>query len=313
MEPHHSAFRLQTVALLLFAALIAASLLPQTSWAAIWFLPIPVIVFTALKPLWWPVGLSVVFTICLFIAGYGLSSIALGFAVFLIGWVMGDSVRKRESPYAPIVVGTLVIIMLELVLFALMKWLGFTLNEIVSQSLQQASAATGFTGGNPALWNTIIQRAQESVRLFLPGGVCIFGFVVAALNLVAARQFLRGASVLEEDGTERTIELRPLLRTWRLPYGVAIVYLAALFCYLFGIFAHHALLWQAVNSAALVSGFFVGIEGIAFMWRRLGERKIRFVILVPLIILGAAIRLVGQLYIVIGIMDMITHERKPDV
>lgn len=312
-QPELNSLRLQAVALLVFAALTAASLVPQTSWAAIWFLPIPIIVFTALKSLWWPAGLSAVFTICLLIAGYGLSSIALGFAIFFIGWVMGDSVKKRESPYAPIVVGSLVIIMLELVLFALLRWLGLTLNEIVSQSLQQASVATGFHGGSPSSWNSIVGHAESSVRLFLPGGVCIFGFLIATLNLLAARQLLRGATILDEDGRERTIELHPLLGTWRLPYGVAIVYLAALVCYLFGIFAHHALLWQAVNSAALVSGFLVAIQGLAFIWRRLGTRKIRYLILIPLVILGAGIRLVGQLYIVIGIMDMISHERKRDV
>lgn len=298
----------QAFAWIAFTVLIVLSLVQPLTWMLVWFYPIPLIVFTVTNRLWMPATLAGAYAVCLMLAGYGWSAWVFGLAIFFVGWVMGDSLKNRESPFAPLITGTMVFVMLELILFALLHWFGYNFSDIIVRSLESQAANPRLAGVSPSVWSHQVRQFADQVRLLLPGGMCIWGLVAATINLLVARRLL--SNVALPTGPLAPL---PLLSAWRLPYTVAVVYMVTIVCVLLGLFQRVAWAWQFVNSGALITGFLVGVQGLSYLWRKLAKSPGRWLILLILLSAGVASRVVGQVYILVGLFDMLSSARRKDV
>lgn len=283
---------------LAFLILAALSALPQFSLLVVWLLPMPLIVFTVLRMRFVPPILAAVAGACLLAVGFGWSALLFALGIYFLGWVMGESIMKSDSPYAPLITGTLVLLMLELVLLALIRWSGTdifaALTNQITLSLQQDQKLLGLSQlSTPDMITTAVQW----VRMMMPGLLTIFAFLLATLNLLLARLLLG----------QKAGPRKPLLSTWRLPNSVVTVYVLALTFGLFGGLKSQPVFWQMINNVMFLAGFLIGIQGVAFIWRRIKERRGGYVWLV-LLLLAASIQLVGDIYILIGLFDSV---RKP--
>lgn len=290
-----------TAAGLVFLVLTALTVLPQTAFLAVWLLPMPLIVFTVLKSRFAPVVLAMVAGMALLAVGFGWSAILFALGIYFIGWVMGESILNSESPYTPLITGTLVFVMLELVLLALVRWSGTdifaALTQQINLSLQKDAQLLKM---NQTSLPEMVQAAVDWVRMMIPGLLGVLAFLLAALNLVLARGILG-----EKAGPHK-----PFLSAWKLPNSVIAVYVIALTFALFGGQKNPTIFWQLVNNTMFLAGFFIGIQGIAFIWRKIGQRRGRYIWLVVLL-LASTFRFVGDVYILIGLFDSVRTTRKP--
>lgn len=299
---HSSWFgREATAAGLVFIVLAALTVLPQFALIAVWLLPMPLIVFTVLKARIVTPFLALAAGGSLLAVGFGWSALLFALGIYFIGWVMGESIASSESPYMPLITGTLVLVMLELVLLALVRFSGTdiysALTSQINQSLQQDAALFKV---NQASLPAIVKSAVDWVRMMIPGLLVVFAFLWAAVNLLLARLILG----------EKAGPRKPLLSTWRLPNSIVVVYVIALIFAMFGGFKNYSVFAQLVNNTMFLAGFFIGIQGLAFIWRKIGQRKTRYVWLV-LLLIASTFRIVGDLFVLIGLFDSVRTTRRP--
>lgn len=298
MTEQISSFRRERFVAGVFYVLIAGlCLLPGANLLFIWLLPVPLIVFHVSRLRWPTPFMALVATGCLLVSGFNLTALLIGLAVYFLSWAMGDALAQMESPYAPLITGTFVFIMLELVILALTRWSGVDLFTALSnQFAQTLSSNSTMLGVNQGALSQFESQEMGTIRLMFPAILCVMAFLAAAVNLLLARLVLR-----------RRIASAPLLRNWRLPYSVVAVYFITMAFVLFGWLRTSPLLWQAMNSGMFLSGFLLGIQGLALVWRRLYQRQLAYVWLTILIILSAFI---GNLFVLFGLIDSMLRARR---
>lgn len=294
-----------TVAWLLFIVLGICSLSPSMVWIVMWFFPLPLTILSATRSLHISGALSVILGLCLTHAGLGWSSWMVALSVFFMAWVMGDALKNKSRLFAPVITGTLVVVMVELVLLSLLRWQGHDLGQEILRSLEAASRANG--PHQSSQWQAFTRDFKTNFSVLLPGMLCVIGFLLATLNLLGARLILYLGLNRDES------VLKPFLDDFQLPSGVSVLYLVMTACFMLGMFKQPGWPAQFARNVALLSGFFMGIQGLASMWRRMRRTPGRFGILLLLITAGCLIRLIGQLYILVGLYDTLSYRRRRDV
>lgn len=291
--------RERSVATVIYVALLLLSLVPGTSLLAVWLIPAPLVVFHVTRLRSVAVVLAAVYTACLLVAGLNAAALVMGAGVYFFSWVMADAMLESESPYPALVTGTLVFVMLELVLLAFYHWSGGNLYADLKHAIGLSIAQ------DHALFATNVATATQGADSFLtwlqgtlPGVLCVFAFLAAALNQFIAR------AVLSHTG-----EKQPLLLEWRLPGAVIGVYVVAVAVVLFGWFHSIPLLWQGVNSALMVAGFLLGIQGLALVWRRIYQHRLAKLWL-TLMVVGGLIQVARSVYVLLGLIDMVRRPRR---
>lgn len=283
-----------------FLVLLALAMTPETAWLAVWLLPFPMIVFHVIGQKWVSVGLACILAIFLFLLGLGIASVFCALGAYFIGWVMGESIRNSDSPYMPLVTGTLVVIMLVLVLLALVHWSGYDVFTVLSHQtdvwLKQEQTMFGM---DAKAAGDIATSVNAWIRLMFPSVLCTLSFFVATLNLILSR-FMFHNSHLKQ---------KPVLLTWRLPNSVVLAYVLSLTVVLFGWGKDTGTWWQMANNVAFMAGLFIGIQGIAFVWRSLQSTRIRYLVLF-LMIVAASVKFIGSIYILIGLFDSMNRVRR---
>lgn len=283
-----------------FIVLLLMAMNPQSAWLAVWLLPVPIIVFHVIGQRRMSVGLACVIAVFLFILGLGITSLLCALGAYFIGWVMGESIRNSDSPYLPLITGTLVVVMLILVLLALVHWSGYDIYTLLSQEtnvwLKQEQLMFGL---DAAAAGQMATEIGQWIHLMIPSILCTLAFLVATLNLLLARAMV-GA---------KKLAMKPILLSWRLPNSVILVYVLSLTMVLFGWGKDLPVWWQMANNLAFIAGLFIGIQGIAVVWRRLQNTRIRYLVLV-LMILAASVKLIGSIYILIGLFDSMNRVKR---
>lgn len=288
------------VASVSFCILLALASDPTVALIVLWLVPFPIIVFQAIGQKYVSIGLACVIAVFLFLLGFGLTAVLCAFGIYFIGWVMGESIRNADSPYMPLITGSLVIIMLILVLLALVYMSGFDILSAIMQEIDLGMKGEQSIFGMDA--RSAAQLAadfKQSVHMMFPAILCIMAFLIAAVNLLLARVAVQS----------KTMVLRPLLLTWRLPSSAITIYVVSLVIVLFGWGKDQGLWWQMANNILLLTGFFLGIQGIAFLWRLVQGFAGRKILLILLFVL-AGVQIVGSVYVLLGLFDAINYSRR---
>lgn len=281
----------------IYAILTGLCLVPGVNGLVVWLLPVPLILFhvTGLRRA--TPAFAMLSTVCLFVSGFNWSSVLIGLALYFLSWVVGDSMQDVESAFAPLITGTLVFLMLELVLLALARWAGVDLFNVLSTQVSEALMRNqALLGGDASQLKQIASQEIHTIRIMLPGILCVGAFLAASVNVLVTRWILRGA-----------VEQQPLLLNWQLPYGVVAIYVICVAIVLFGWTHSSPFVWQAINSAMFLGGFLLGIQGLAFLWRRLYQRQLSYLWLTGLIVLSMFI---GNLFVLLGLVDSMIRARR---
>jgi hypothetical protein len=285
-------------AILLFI-LIPLAALPPFAIYVVWFLPIPLSTFVIHQFRWTQRLISLVIGICLAFSGFGMAGFLFAYAIYILSQMIAGSILRAGNPYPTIIFGTLIFIMMFVVLLARLKWGGIHFYEELSRQLVQNSVSNyplmKLENLNPHQLSALV---VGQLQLILPGALGIAAFLLSVANFLLARALVK--SVPEKVA---------ILLPWDLPYGVIYVYIISLTFVLFGWLQDSSFWWHAVNSAMMVSGFLIGIQGLAFAWRKLyGRKKARF--WMSLLLLATLIPIVRSVYIFLGLFDSSMRTRK---
>ncbi len=283
----------RAAAFVLYVVLLGLSLLPGGGLWTLWLVPAPLIAFHVTGSRRLTILLASLYTIFLVLAGWNLAAFAIGAGAYFLSWVMGDAMLDSESSYPALITGTFVFVMIELVLLAFYRWSGghlyADLSNAMTASIAQDQGLLGASSTADATQaiNVFITWLQTS----LPGLLSVLAILFALLNLVVARRL-----------TGRPIP-QSILLDWRLPGSVVGVYIIALAIVMFGALRSIPLWWQAANSAVLVASFLLGIQGIAWVWRRIYHHRYAKLWL-TLLVVGGLLQFVRSIYILLGLIDM---------
>jgi uncharacterized protein YybS (DUF2232 family) len=286
-------------AAVVFFVLLGMTLVPPFTLLTAWLLPVPLIVFWRLGHRRAAMVLTGIVALALWAGGMGLAGVIMALGVGFVSYVMAESMRTVESPFAAIITGALVFIMMELVVLALIRWSGVDIFDALVHDLEDSlRQQQGMMGLDDAAVRTLAADVAQWIRLMFPSVISVVSVLLAGVNLVAARWLLR-----------HRIAPKPLLSAVRLPSSVVLVYVLALAAVLLGWPKEIPFGWQLVNNAAFLAGFFLGVQGVAFLWRRVRGRTGQHLWLV-LMLAGSLLRPVSSIYIVLGVIDVMNHSRR---
>lgn len=284
------------LASVVYIGLLGLTLMPMTHSVAIWLLPIPLMVLTVKNVRWAPPVMGAIATLLLATMGLGWFSILYGLAIYFMGWSMGEVLQNQQSPYYALVLGTLTVVMLEIVRIAMFRWAGIDLYGEIKATLLDAMRQ------DPAVAKgtieTVVTSLVEQIRLLTPSLLCVIGFFLALMNLLGTKLIMG-----------RQINLQGLLTNYRLPQSVVAFYVVALTAVLFHIGETSSFWWQVFSNAEFLGGFFIGIQGIAFLWRRVAKSQARYLLQAGIIVI-APLPVVRSIYILIGLFEMMNRVRR---
>ncbi len=282
----------------LFVVLAAAAAFTPLTGLVVWLMPVPFIVLTVKSSKLLSLMLVAVMAGVLIAAGLGMATIVFTLGVYLVGWVMGEAMQSSDNAFPSLITGTLVFVMLSLVGLAFLYWSGFHFqSELLRQSelsLQMYQPALHLS---PAQILQMSTNVVHTITTALPAILVILSFLVAVINYVAARAIA---------GIEQ-VSAQPLLSAWRLPSSVIWVYIVTTFCVVFNIGVSTPYLWSALNNAFMLTGFFIGVQGVAFIWRRIRHTSLRYFLI---ILITIAAVLLNSLFILIGLFDSMLYARR---
>ncbi len=288
-----------SLAAFLLIVMVPLAALSQYAFFIAWFLPVPLSIFFVHQFRWISLWIALTIGIALVLGGFGLAGLVYAYGIYFFSYTMAQSIRNADSPYPVLIRGTLVFVLLFLVLLARLRWQGVHFYARISSQLAESSSATNplFKIGAKNLGEMITMTIKQ-LQLVFPGMLCIISFILCAINFLLTR--LLATSVRMKP---------PVLLLWNLPYGVIYVYIVSLSFVLFGWFHESLFWWHTFNSAVLVAGFFIGIQGLAFAWRRLhGRNNAR--LWMSLLLLATLLPMVRSVYILLGLFDSSNHTRK---
>ncbi len=286
------------IAVGLFAVLAAAAAFTPLTGLVIWLMPVPFIVLTVHHSRFLPVVLAVVTALVLVFAGAGIGTIVFALGIYMAGWVMGESMTHAKNAYPALIAGTLVFVMMGLVGLAFLYWSGVHLQaELQQQSALSLQMYQPMLHLSPAQIQQMSTDAANRIATAIPAIIVILSLVAAVLNYVIARRF---AGVPE-------ISQQTLLSTWRLPPSAIWVYVVATLCVAAGVGKDSSYWWSAVNNAFLLAGFFIAIQGIALVWRRINRLHLRYLWLV---VVAIAALFLNSLFVLLGLLDSMLSARR---
>jgi uncharacterized protein YybS (DUF2232 family) len=280
--------RAKATASFVFAILILMTLIPLIPLITIWFFPIPLAVLYTTSKRTLVIALTSFLTAVLVSGGLGWTGILLGVATYFVAWVNGECLRRMDSPYGALITSTLVFIMLELVALALMRYTGVNLDEAIKQFAQYEAH---FLGASDSLANQMAAQIANQVHISLPAYLSIWAFLVAAVNFIGTRMILG-----------RALPQRPLLSSWRLPLWISMVFVTTTLIINVKILRMGPVLSQIFESASLMTGFLLFIQGLAVLWRRLKRSGRGRGYVISLGVLGL-LPYVPYVYLLLGLID----------
>ncbi|QQE78936.1 DUF2232 domain-containing protein [Alicyclobacillus sp. SO9] len=285
------------IALVMYILLLSLGLLPGFSVLTLWLLPAPIVALTILRSRRTGFILSLIASAALALTGLGWLAVLLAMAFYFLAWSVSEQLTRQVSFFGPLITFILVLIMLELVLLALLRYTGIdilgALSSEVSRTFTQESQALGLSSSNA---DTIIKQMQSFITLMFPALLAIIAIVLSMANMVILKWLLRD-----------TVQIS-ILSKWNLPYSVLMTYLLSLLLLLFNAFKGNHVLWQTLNSIELIGAFLVGIQGLALIWRKLYQNRIRFLVLI-LLIIGTTVQFISMALIIIGVFDIANRAR----
>jgi uncharacterized protein YybS (DUF2232 family) len=285
-------------ALGLFVVLAAAAAFTPLTGLVVWLMPVPFIVLSIKSSKLLSLVLAVVMAGVLVAAGLGVATVVFTLGVYLVGWVMGESMHSADNAFPSLITGTLVFVMLSLVGLAFLDWSGFHLEaELLRQSAISLQMYEPELHLNPVQVEQMSSEVVHRITALLPAIVVILSFLAAVINYVVARSIA---------GFPR-VSAQPLLSAWRLPSSVIWVYIVTTFCVVFNIGHSTPYWWSAVNNAFSLTGFFIGVQGIAFIWRRIRHTSLRYLWIILIMI---AALFLNSLFILIGLFDSMLYARR---
>jgi uncharacterized protein YybS (DUF2232 family) len=281
-----------------FVLLIALSLTPTCAPWVVWLFPVPVAVIYVVGSRGAAAVMAMIAGLDLAAVGFGWASILFALTIYVMAGVMGEALARRDSPYAALITATLVGTMLEIVLLAALRATGVnlyaTLRDAVSQSL---AADSRWLAGSDIEVQGLVGDFVTWLQTMLPAVLATLAFLVAAVNWLLCARLLR-----------RCHPPTALLSRWQLPRSVVTVYLLAIVCLLLNLFSDWSLWSQTVRNALFLSGFFLGIQGLSYLWRRLERQRLRYLWL-AFLVLAAGVKLVSDVYVLLGIYDILRVSR----
>lgn len=285
-------------ATMLFAVLAAAVVFTPLTGLVVWFMPVPFIVLSVQKSRILSIVLALVLALVLVAAGLGLTTIVFALGIYLVGWVMGEAAANSETAYPALITGTLVFVMMSLVGLAFLYWSGVHLqDEVLKQSQQSLQMYQPELHLSPAQVQQMSADVAARMNTALPAILAILSFLLATVNYLIARVLLYSSEISSQ----------PLLSTWRMPNAAVWVYVITTFCVVFGIGKGSSFLWSALNNAFVITGFFLVVQGVAFIWRRTRHLPTRYWWLCLTVV--AAV-LLNSIFILIGLLDSMLMNRR---
>jgi hypothetical protein len=279
-----------------YVALLGFAVTPTTRILATSLLPVPLIVLTVKNIRWAPVGMAALSALLMAVLGYTWFSPLFGLVVYFMGWSMGEALKSNRAPYQALVVGTLSVVMLELVGFAMLRSMGLdfyaTFRTVLLESVQHSSSMPQEAARN------LIADLVDRVHLLTPAILCVAGFLISLANVLGAKLILGPRSCATG-----------LLTQYQLPQTVVAVYVIASVALLFPPGDSTSFWWQACVNAAYLGGFFIGIQGLSWCWRMVQPMRSKWLILVLLLIL-APIPFVHSIYILAGLLDLMNRANR---
>lgn len=294
--------RQNALALLLFLVISMASLTPLSLYA-VWLFPVPIALLMVQHVRIWPIVAAIVVTACLFVAGFGWSSMLFGVAMYYVAVVLSDAVKSKTAPYSSILVSTIVFILAELVFLALLKYDGVDIFRALQEMMyNQLHQDANLFGSNVQLAQQVIASELSYLKLMLPALVSVVAFMLATIDYLIVRNI-----VLDR------VSRPPVLTNWYVPQSVITVYFLSLIYVYVGNGNGAPYVWQVVNNALFLSGFVIGVQGLAMIWRRVQHRRggrLWF----ALLLIVALVPFARFVYIVLGLVDNMRQRqqmRKP--
>jgi Predicted membrane protein (DUF2232) len=279
-----------------YVALLGFAVAPTTRVLATSLLPVPLIVLTVKNIRWAPVGMAALSALLMFVLGYTWFSPLFGLVMYFMGWSMGEALKSNRVPYQALAVGTLSVVMLELVGLAMARYMGLdfyaTLKTILLEGVQQSSSVPQAAARN------LISELVDRVRLLTPAILCVVGFLISVANVLGAKLILGPRSCATG-----------LLTQYQLPQTVVTVYVIASVALLFPPGDSTPFWWQACVNVTYLGGFFIGIQGLSWCWRMVQSIRGKWLILVLLLIL-APIPFVHSIYILAGLLDLMSRANR---
>jgi|GEM_PF-4127553 len=286
------------MALTVFLALVALSLLQPFSAITLWLFPFPVIAISVLQPRMYASTMAVIAGFVLVLAGFGWLALFFIIALYFLAWSIRENILNNKSPYLSVITITLVFVMLELVLLALIHWSGIDIISVMKSQLKQSIAQ------DEALMKSLGYNSDNAISQTLTWIQTMFP---AMLSLVALAGAMANVWLLRWNLKAR-YDIPPLLRNWKLPYSVLLVYILSLSLILLQAFKSTPLLWQLMQNIELIGAFLIGIQGISFIWRIVGRFRFRAVILI-IAIAASFLSIISMLYVVLGVVDIVNETR----
>ncbi|MCL6516022.1 DUF2232 domain-containing protein [Alicyclobacillus sp.] len=287
-------------AAVVFFVLLVLTVVPPFTLVTTWLFPIPLLTFWWLQMHRTALALTGVVAAAMWLTGLGLAGLFAAVGVGFVAFVMAEALRGGDTPFAPIITGSLVFIMMELVMLAFTRWTGVDLFQSLAAEVERSLREQGAFGLDDAGVRNLAAQMVQWTRLMFPSVIAVMAMLVATVNLVSARLLLR-----------RLLPERPFLSAVRLPVSVVVLYVLALGAVLAGWPKEWPIVWQTVNNAAFLAGLFLGVQGVSFLWRRVRGRAGQYVWL-ALMIAGSLFRPISSIYVVLGVMDVMQqHRRNP--
>lgn len=290
--------RASLVALSLFIALSVFCLFTGLSAFVVTLMPVPFIIWQVRQGIPVTGPMAVALAAVLMGSGFGVLTLLFVPAVYFMGWAVGEALKEGQTPYWPLISGTLVFVMLGVVVLAYLRYKGLNIEATLAQEANRSFTEYRalFPSSNSVQLQQWSQATATRMQMLLPGILITFAVLLSALNLRLAGRLLRPQPAVPS-----------LLVGWHLPVSVVWVYVLATLGVLTGRPGDTSLLWQTVNNVTFVAGFLFGIQGIAFLWRRIPPHRQHPLWLVPII--GAAL-VFGSIYILLGLLDVMYQVRR---
>lgn len=285
--------RASWIAALLYVTLLVVCVLTPLAGLLIWLLPAPMVVFGVQGHQKTAIVLGVVSLVALFLAGLGIAAVVFAAGLYFVSWVMAESISHEESAYPALITGTLVFVMMGLVSLAFLHWAGvdFT-SQLAFDSQKSIDMSQPFLHLSQTDVKGITGDVTSNVTMMIPAILCILAFLGTLLNFVIA-----GSIMSLTKGFHRP----PILSTWRIPSSVVLVYIVCMTGSVFGWMKGSTFWWHALNNAAITAGFFVCIQGIALVWRKVRRFPLAYL---WLLLLGVLATVLNSLFIFLGLLDV---------
>ncbi len=280
-----------------FFALLCITVLTPLGGIAALLLPIPLTLLVA-RGQWRRAGYYVgAALLILSVLGSIASALLILLFVSLFAYVLGVGFQRNQVKRA-LVNATLVAIAFFIAGLALMRWSGIAILPLIMAEVKKTLAADPqitLLGGQSL--GKAVQALQSQVELYFPGFIVIMGGVGTLVNAALTRVLLKKS----DSGYE------PVFSRLQFPTIVVGIYF---FCFVLLIAGsgQGSLFASLVSNVFLIASFLMTIQALSLLWFFLGKRPFGVWIMLLAVML-ALVSVIGILYLLLGVMDVIVDFR----